>query len=475
MRGRPVLLTLAAVCAVAATTVLPGFGSAGAARDSRVVRDIAFPVDGKVAYRDDFGECRGTGCSRRHEGNDLIGPRMLPLVAAADGVVDWMVVDDGTSRTANSGNALSVKDAEGWRYVYVHLNNDTPGTDDNANLAEYRFAPGIAKGVTVTRGQLLGWLGDSGNAEQTTPHLHFEVIAPTKTPISPYLSLRAAQGHEVGAAIYSTCAASTNPALGKQAAGTWGYRVIMSDGKIVSFGQAKAMRDAKAKGPVATAATPDGNGYWVVTADGTVAAGGTAPVLKGRNATGDPIVAMVSSKSGKGFWLVSASGALSAHGDAPALAAAAVPAPVVAATASGSGSGMWLLSTNGGVTPLGDAPALAAPALTGGTPEAIAATTTGKGYWVLTSTGEVLRAGDAADYGSLSREGLCTPLTAASIAATTTGAGYLVVATDGSVWAYGDARWSSDLPDRKITGRTALGIAALPHASTTAASTTSTK
>lgn len=473
---RGTLLTVAAASVVAAAGLLPTFGQAGAARDPRVVRDIVFPVDGKVSYREDFGECRGSGCSRRHEGNDLIGARLLPLVATVDGTVDWLVVDDGTSRTANSGNALSIKDAAGYRYVYVHLNNDTPGTDDGLNPPEHRFAPGIVKGAAVTAGQLLGWLGDSGNAETTTPHLHFEIIAPGKVAISPYLSLRAAQGHEVGAAAYATCAASTNPALGKQATGAWGYRIVMSDGKIVSFGQAKAMRDARLKNPVATAATPDGAGYWIVAADGTVAAGGTAAAIAGRPANGDPVVAIVATKAGKGFWLVSASGAISHHGDAVALSAS-VSAPIVAATATGSGQGLWLLAANGTVAAAGDAPALAGPAIGSSTAKAITATTTGKGFWVLTTAGEVFRSGDAPDLGSLSREGLCTPLAAASIAATTSGAGYLIVATDGSVWTYGDARWISDLPDRKVTGRTGLAVLPLPHTvstSTSSAPTTTT-
>ena len=51
-----------------------------------VVKPIVFPVDGAVTYTDTFGACRD-GCSRRHEGQDLMGKKMLPLVAAVDGVV----------------------------------------------------------------------------------------------------------------------------------------------------------------------------------------------------------------------------------------------------------------------------------------------------------------------------------------------------------------------------------------------------
>ncbi len=153
------------------------------------VRDITLPIAPEgvddVHWTDTFGACR-SGCSRSHMGVDMMGPKMTPLVAVADGVVSWMRHDDV------KGNNIDITDADGWTYSYVHLNNDTPGTDDGANDFEFAFAPGMAQGVTVTAGQLIGYIGDSGNAESTGSHVHFEIVGPGSVNINPTPSVDAA-------------------------------------------------------------------------------------------------------------------------------------------------------------------------------------------------------------------------------------------------------------------------------------------
>lgn len=91
------------------------------------------------------------------------------------------------------GLGFSIVDADGYAYWYLHVNNDTPGTDDGAARGIFAYAPDLYGGLPVVAGQLLGWLGDSGNAESTRPHLHFEIHTPSREPTNPFRSLRAAR------------------------------------------------------------------------------------------------------------------------------------------------------------------------------------------------------------------------------------------------------------------------------------------
>jgi hypothetical protein len=81
-------------------------------------------------------------------------------------------------RHQSSGNSLYLKGDDGWYYCYLHINNDDPGTDNAANQFKYAFAPGMAVGKRVLKGELVAYLGDSGNAEGTGAHLHFEIRMP---------------------------------------------------------------------------------------------------------------------------------------------------------------------------------------------------------------------------------------------------------------------------------------------------------
>lgn len=146
------------------------------------IRAIEFPVEGDVTFTDDFGDPRSSG--RTHEGIDLMGKKMMPLLSVIDGVVSFIV-----NPQAPWGYYLVLKDAENYTYHYVHINNDTPGTDDGNGGVQNAYAPGIEEGVSVTKGQHIAWMGDSGDAENAGPHLHFEIRRPDDTPINPYQSL----------------------------------------------------------------------------------------------------------------------------------------------------------------------------------------------------------------------------------------------------------------------------------------------
>ncbi len=129
---------------------------------------LTFPQDALVTeFVDSFGFARSGG--RRHQGNDLMAPKMTPVLAAADGVVTS--VGEGGS----AGRRLIIEHAGGFETWYLHLNNDTPGTDDGAGAWSDTLPSGIEEGVEVHAGQLISWVGDSGNAEWTGSHTHFEL------------------------------------------------------------------------------------------------------------------------------------------------------------------------------------------------------------------------------------------------------------------------------------------------------------
>lgn len=73
---------------------------------------------------------------------------------------------------------ITIAGDDGREYSYLHLNDDTPGTDDGAGGPENAFANGLQEGTIVERGDLIGWMGDSGNAEDTGHHLHFSIVDP---------------------------------------------------------------------------------------------------------------------------------------------------------------------------------------------------------------------------------------------------------------------------------------------------------
>lgn len=153
-----------------------------------IVRQIEFPVNGPNSFRNDFGEPRGGG-TRTHKGNDIIAPKMTPLVSTVDGKVLYVI-----SPQASWGYEILIVDAEGYQYDYLHVNNDNLGTDDGLGGDTHAYAPGITTGASVTKGQLIGWVGDSGNAENTVPHLHFEIHDPQGVVINPYDSLIVSSG-----------------------------------------------------------------------------------------------------------------------------------------------------------------------------------------------------------------------------------------------------------------------------------------
>jgi peptidoglycan LD-endopeptidase LytH len=121
-----------------------------------------FPVAGPAYWTDDWHACRD-GCTRLHEGLDIFAPHGTPLVATADGVVTQKLVGE------LSGTSIEIQDDNGIQYFYAHLSG---------------WAEPINVGDPVEVGQVLGYVGNTGNAIGTLPHLHLEV-QPGGIPVPP--------------------------------------------------------------------------------------------------------------------------------------------------------------------------------------------------------------------------------------------------------------------------------------------------
>jgi hypothetical protein len=140
---------------------------------------IVFPVLGPVAYADDFGAPRPGG---PHQGIDILAAkRSLALAAEAGRVEFW-------THSASAGCMLYLHGQSGTDYDYIHLNNDLTLKNDNRGkcVAGTAYAKGLKDGAKVAAGQVIGYVGDSGDANGIHPHLHFEVHPNRGSAVDPY-------------------------------------------------------------------------------------------------------------------------------------------------------------------------------------------------------------------------------------------------------------------------------------------------
>jgi murein DD-endopeptidase MepM/ murein hydrolase activator NlpD len=140
-------------------------------------RDLLVPVQGvtRQALQDTFKDARSQG--RVHDAIDILAPRNTPVLAVEAGRIVKLFTSDKGGLTIYQFDPTST-----YSYYYAHLEH---------------YAPGLAEGNQVTRGQIIGYVGTSGNAPPDTPHLHFAItlLPPEKNwwqgqPINPYPILR---------------------------------------------------------------------------------------------------------------------------------------------------------------------------------------------------------------------------------------------------------------------------------------------
>jgi murein DD-endopeptidase MepM/ murein hydrolase activator NlpD len=152
----------------------------GATTSRNHVWDISFPLEkGQGSYVQAWHDCRpsGSNCTRAHRAVDIYASPGTPVYAAADGTVAWRQTSahSGWAPTSGSGYALYITHPENtFRHFYGHFGPDEPDRESDAFAVNPATGKLWAVGDTVTRGQLLGWVGTSG-ATASGPHLHFEL------------------------------------------------------------------------------------------------------------------------------------------------------------------------------------------------------------------------------------------------------------------------------------------------------------
>lgn len=115
--------------------------------------EILLPVSGVSPEELTDGFLDPRGFFRRHGAIDIRAPWGTPVVAAGDGVIHRLLESD------RGGIGIYQLDPRSRRcYYYAHL---------------ARYASGLEEGANVTRGDLLGFVGTTGNASEDSPHLHF--------------------------------------------------------------------------------------------------------------------------------------------------------------------------------------------------------------------------------------------------------------------------------------------------------------
>ncbi len=182
---RRLVLGVIAAAVLASEMILPiPQAEAGPPTEATQFVIKAFPHETAIVqFSDTWGAPRSGG--RRHKGTDIMSPKGTWIVAVDDGIVerlDWNRL---------SGWNIMIRHADGWTSHYLHLNNDTTGTDDGQGGPEAAFAEGLEVGSFVKAGEVIGFVGDSGNAEHAGSHTHFELHVDGRK-VNPYPFLKEA-------------------------------------------------------------------------------------------------------------------------------------------------------------------------------------------------------------------------------------------------------------------------------------------
>lgn len=129
----------------------------------------AFPVAGKHTYSNDYGAPRSQGS---HQGNDIMAARGVPVRAVTGGTIKRLT----RTETGLGGIWIWLRGMSGDDYYFAHLSTITEG---------------LEAGATVAVGQVIGTVGNTGDARYGATHLHFEVHPGGGSSVNPYTDLLA--------------------------------------------------------------------------------------------------------------------------------------------------------------------------------------------------------------------------------------------------------------------------------------------
>jgi hypothetical protein len=184
-RGAFLLLLLAALGTAASASAAPRHVDPPTAKAARQASGaIVFPVVGAADYGNDYGDARPNGA---HAGIDIVTTWRSAAVAAEAGKVKFWTT------SSRAGCMLYLYGESGTTYLYIHLNNDLTAKRDNRGscVPGVAYADGLRDGGRVRAGQVIGYNGDSGDAEGTY-HLHFEVHPKDGADVNPFPYLNGA-------------------------------------------------------------------------------------------------------------------------------------------------------------------------------------------------------------------------------------------------------------------------------------------
>lgn len=169
----PIAPPAPATAAAPAAPLEPAEGDVAALVEKRLT--IPVPGVAPAQLSDMFGDARGGG-ARAHQALDIMAARGTPVVAVENGRIAKLFTSDAGGLTI-----YQFDPTEPYSYYYAHLD---------------RYAEGLKEGQPIERGQIIGYVGTTGNANPDGPHLHFAIfrLGASKnwsegTPLNPYRPL----------------------------------------------------------------------------------------------------------------------------------------------------------------------------------------------------------------------------------------------------------------------------------------------